>query len=929
MADRKIRFDIEANSDSARRAIAELRREYDRAVADLKRQQGDIALFKAAQQDVAKLERQIRALGKAGSDTSGLSAALAAQRAALQQQEAALRASGVNTNALAQAQAGLRVQSEQTTRTFNAQKAALREQEVSLNGSAAAARAARSQMIAYAAAVLSVGAAIKGVNAITSAGTQLQALESSLLFSTGSAEKAADAYAFVRAEAERLGLPLQVLGKQFAQIAAAANGTALEGEQTRKIFTAVASAARVMGLQSFQVERALLAVQQMMSKGTVQAEELRGQLGEQIPGAFNIAARAMGVTTEKLSEMLKKGEVVASEFLPKFAAELQRTVDPAVPAATRTYAAEIERLRNEITLFLQEVGRSGALDAISKQVVIVTEKLREMSDNGELQPAIDQLVDTLSLLAKGLAEVAEFAAKHGQTILTLASAYAVFKAAQIGLGLGQMAADLMKVDKAARGAAGGVSAIGKSLKGIAVIGAGLFAVDLLVEYVSALRQAQKAEESYILARARHRAETDIALIQNEEYAHTAVKTAAEIAAASKTERAAYESALEGATKYYEALQFKAQNKVGAGGTVSQAEFDAIRNARVLYGTALRELRASSEERVKLEQRQADEIKRIKDAETETITLAVEAQVQAVKRAQDKLRDAEKNLADIARRTAAFQQQLAKAAQPQGERSLSDVAGDVGRIRQALAGGDAKGALDQIEQARDGLMDLARSGKEAPLFLQSFARELGQLALQAGEALRAGAAEAAQEEERKLLTLQDLAKQIERLNITADVSAAEQQMKDLHARTQAFYDANPLVVKVVEQRRDNIALGLEQPVKRARGGPIRGPGSGTSDSILARLSNGEYVVRAAAVRKLGVARLNEINRGRLPAFANGGAIAGAVSRLPAPSPASGGSKRALHLTLPGVGTFEMQADGAVADALERKVRMAALQYGRRS
>jgi hypothetical protein len=36
-----------------------------------------------------------------------------------------------------------------------------------------------------------------------------------------------------------------------------------------------------------------------------------------------------------------------------------------------------------------------------------------------------------------------------------------------------------------------------------------------------------------------------------------------------------------------------------------------------------------------------------------------------------------------------------------------------------------------------------------------------------------------------------------------------------------------------------------PVKHATGGYIAGPGSGTSDSILARLSNGEYVVNAAA------------------------------------------------------------------------------------
>ena len=41
-----------------------------------------------------------------------------------------------------------------------------------------------------------------------------------------------------------------------------------------------------MGLSADQTSGVLLALQQMISKGTVQAEELRGQLGERLPGAL-------------------------------------------------------------------------------------------------------------------------------------------------------------------------------------------------------------------------------------------------------------------------------------------------------------------------------------------------------------------------------------------------------------------------------------------------------------------------------------------------------------------------------------------------------------------------------------------------------------------------------------------------------------------
>lgn len=70
-----------------------------------------------------------------------------------------------------------------------------------------------------------------------------------------------------------------------------------------------------------------------------------------------------------------------------------------------------------------------------------------------------------------------------------------------------------------------------------------------------------------------------------------------------------------------------------------------------------------------------------------------------------------------------------------------------------------------------------------------------------------------------------------------------------------------------------------PAGFATGGEIRGPGSGTSDSILARLSNGEFVMKAKAVARYGTAFMTAINEGRLrpeamgalPAFKDGGGV----------------------------------------------------------
>lgn len=66
---------------------------------------------------------------------------------------------------------------------------------------------------------------------------------------------------------------------------------------------------------------------------------------------------------------------------------------------------------------------------------------------------------------------------------------------------------------------------------------------------------------------------------------------------------------------------------------------------------------------------------------------------------------------------------------------------------------------------------------------------------------------------------------------------------------------------------------------ASGGHVRGPGTGTSDSVPAWLSNGEYVVKAAAVSKYGLNFLDRVNTMRLAAGGPIGSRAGAVEADP--------------------------------------------------
>nr|ELR5209645.1 tape measure protein [Providencia rettgeri] len=70
---------------------------------------------------------------------------------------------------------------------------------------------------------------------------------------------------------------------------------------------------------------------------------------------------------------------------------------------------------------------------------------------------------------------------------------------------------------------------------------------------------------------------------------------------------------------------------------------------------------------------------------------------------------------------------------------------------------------------------------------------------------------------------------------------------------------------------------------AEGGHVIGPGTKTSDSIMTRLSNGEFVMRAAAVDQFGVGFFDALNNGLLPGFSEGGLVSAPnFSQYSAPS-----------------------------------------------
>lgn len=197
------------------------------------------------------------------------------------------------------------------------------------------------------------------------ASLQGQQLSRAFEFANGSAAAGKQAMEFVRKEADRLGLSLPTAAQEFAKMSAAAKGTAFEGDITKRVFVGLSEASTVLGLSADQMGGAMNAVQQMMSKGSIQAEELRGQLGERLYGAFQLAARGMGLTTQELSKLMETGKLNPVEFISKLGDELHNTYGNAAVDAAKQGQAAINRFNNAVNDTKVALG-NGLMPTIAK-----------------------------------------------------------------------------------------------------------------------------------------------------------------------------------------------------------------------------------------------------------------------------------------------------------------------------------------------------------------------------------------------------------------------------------------------------------------------------------------------------------------------------------------------------------------------------------
>ena len=122
----------------------------------------------------------------------------------------------------------------------------------------------------------------------------------------GNAAQAQQQLDFIRKTSRELGQEFYSTAEAAKTFFAAGQGTSLSS-QLNEIYAGFSKAGAALSLSADDMQGIFLALGQSISKGKVLAEELRGQIGERLPGAFQIAAKAMGMSTAELDKFHGRG----------------------------------------------------------------------------------------------------------------------------------------------------------------------------------------------------------------------------------------------------------------------------------------------------------------------------------------------------------------------------------------------------------------------------------------------------------------------------------------------------------------------------------------------------------------------------------------------------------------------------------------------
>lgn len=216
--------------------------------------------------------------------------------------------------------------------------------------------------------------------------------------------------------AERFGLRLNDVREGMSMFIASTKGSSITMENARKIYINIASAVGGMRLSQEEAQGALLAFSQIVSKGKIQAEELRRQLANRMPGAFALVARTLYPNVinpmAKLDDELKKGNVGIQKLL-EISVSLRQQFGKNAEIAAKGFVGSIIRMQNSMQKIMETITIWGFTDAS----IELANSLNKISKSKELIT----FAKTIGTILGGIIRSISFLIQHLNIIFNILS----------------------------------------------------------------------------------------------------------------------------------------------------------------------------------------------------------------------------------------------------------------------------------------------------------------------------------------------------------------------------------------------------------------------------------------------------------------------------------------------------------------------------
>lgn len=274
------------------------------------------------------------------------------------------------------------------------------------------------------------------VESLTETNIEFQQLHYTLLAATGSTEGAAREMDFLWGVADRLGTKMETMAHIYGTYANAAKQAGVDSAVARKVFESVAEAGTVFHLSTDQMTSAMLALDQMMGEGIITSQNLRLQLGQALPGAYEAFVRIVNSKGIDFKKVIKGGGLDVKTFLPDLGKAISETYNAdALAQSTKGLNAELGRLSNAILKVKRDFSGGAFADALTPLVTQAGEAINAFDKlSGAVGGTITVWAATagaIVITSKGIGKLLELTAQYSKAFVDAARAEAAASATRL------------------------------------------------------------------------------------------------------------------------------------------------------------------------------------------------------------------------------------------------------------------------------------------------------------------------------------------------------------------------------------------------------------------------------------------------------------------------------------------------------------------